>query len=388
MKCFFILGTNPALSLAELTAVLGKTDLALINMRVVIFETKEKIEPEQLIKRLGGTIKIGRIFTESRIETSTMLEAIRPQIRPAAGKYKFGFSYYGSGRLNLKPLAMELKKNLAVNEVSCRWVISRDAALSSVVVEQNGLLKNGAEFVLVRVKNKILIGQTVTVQPFKELERRDYGRPARDDLSGMLPPKLAQILINLSGAEKTGRLLDPFCGSGTILTEAILMGYENLIGSDLSPKAITDTKKNIEWFSSNVKCQMSNVKLLLADATKISRSVEPNSINAIVTEPYLGPQRGKIDTRTVVKELEKLYAECLLEFYKILKSAGRIVMIWPVFNTPSGRIMLSQKIINDFKIIPPLSSAYNALTGTTGRQTLLYGREGQKIWREIIILKK
>lgn len=46
-------------------------------------------------------------------------------------------------------------------------------------------------------------------------------------------------------------ILDPFCGSGTILTEAMLINYKNLIGADISPKAINDTKKNIEWIIRN-----------------------------------------------------------------------------------------------------------------------------------------
>jgi len=388
MKYFFILGNNPAISLAELTAVLGVAVQLLPKTSVAMIEQTEAIDAERFISRLGGTIKIGRFFAETKIETSAMLAAVKPQAHPATGKFIFGFSYYGPGRLNLKPLGMELKKFLSQNGTSCRWVISREPTLSSVVVEQNGLLKNGAEFVLVRAGNKILVGQTLAVQPFKELEVRDYGRPARDDLSGMLPPKLAQILINLARVKPDDKLLDPFCGSGTVLTEAALMGYKNLFGSDNSAKAIGDTEKNVKWILQNFQFSIFNFQLNKIDATKISESFEPDSVDAIVTEPYLGPQRGKADTRVVVKELEELYAASLAEFHKILKPGGKIVMIWPVFNTPAGRIMLSQKIIGKLRIISPLSSVYQATTGTTGRQTLLYGREGQKVWREIVILEK
>ena len=86
------------------------------------------------------------------------------------------------------------------------------------------------------------------MQPFKDLSRLDFGRPARDDFSGMLPPKLAQIMINLAQVQNPEALIiDPFCGSGTILSEALLMGYKDLLGSDISPKAIADTYKNISW---------------------------------------------------------------------------------------------------------------------------------------------
>jgi tRNA G10 N-methylase Trm11 len=388
MNYFFILGSNPAISYAELSAVFDKTVLTLHAGNVVMIDSAVNIPAEKLIKQLGGVIKIGRIFSETKVETTSMLEAIKPLAQPAEGKYKFGFSFYGRGRLNLKPLGMELKKFLSAGGTSCRWVISREPTLSSVVVEQNGLLKNGAEFVLIRQGNKIMIGQTLAVQPFKELEMRDYGRPARDDLSGMLPPKLAQILINLARSKKTEKLLDPFCGSGTVLTEAALLGYEHVYGSDLALRATEDSKKNFIWVKNKFSLSIDDFWIKQIDATKISHSLTADSIDAIVTEPYLGPQRGKIETRVIVKELEKLYADSLIEFSAILKPGGRIVMIWPVFNTPTGRIMLSQKIIGGFKIVPPLSQMYSALPGTTGRQTLLYGREGQKVWREIIILEK
>lgn len=389
MKYFFILGTNPAISLAELSAVLDIAAMTLPCATVAMIDQPDgTIEAEQLIKRLGGIIKIGRIFAETKVETAAMLAAIKPLAHPEAGKYKFGFSYYGPGRLNLKPLGMELKKFLSAGGTSCRWVISRELTLSSVVVEQNGLLKNGVEFVLIRQGNKILIGQTIAVQPFKELEMRDYGRPARDDLSGMLPPKLAQILINLTRSKKTEKLLDPFCGSGTVLTEAALLGFEHIYGSDLALKATEDSKKNFVWMKNKFALSITDFWIKQIDSTKISRSLTAGSIDAIVTEPYLGPQRGKIETRQIVKELEKLYADSLIEFSAILKPGGRIVMVWPVFNTPTGRIMLSQKIIGRLKIVPPFLQAYAALPGTTGRHTLLYGREGQKVWREIIILEK
>ena len=388
VKYYFILGSNPAISLAELAAVFDKTKLTLAYANVALLDQAEEIEAERLIKRLGGIIKIGRIFAETKIETTAMLSAIKPLAKPASGKFKFGFSFYGSGRLNLKPLGMELKKHLTAAGASCRWVVSRETTLSSVIVEQNGLLKNGAEFVLVKAGNKILLGQTLAVQPFKELEVRDYGRPARDDQSGMLPPKLAQIMINLARINKTASLLDPSCGSGTVLTEAALLGFKNIYGSDLSNKAVDDSQKNLAWMIKNYNLSITNYWLKNIDAAKISRSLKPNSIDAIVTEPYLGPQRGKIETRQVVKELEKLYASCLLEFSAILKPGGRIVMVWPVFNTSAGRIMLSQKIIGRLKIVSPLPHTFQSLPGTTNRQTLLYGREGQKVWREIIILEK
>lgn len=422
MRYFFILGSNPTLSIAELSAFFGLSDKASKSPRglleagnVFIIDTEQAINAEQAIKKLGGTIKIGignqelEIMNYDGIKNSIieMLKDEQPQ-----GKFNFGVSYYGKAKFNIKPLAMEIKKDLRERGVSCRWVTSKEATLSSVVVEQNKLTKlnKGAEIVLIEsAGGKLLIGRTQTVQPFKKLSFRDYGRPARDDRSGMLPPKLAQIMINLAlspfllqeGGVGVGQLcnmsntlmdleitlLDPFCGSGTILTEAMLMGIKNTIGSDISQKAIDDTKKNIEWITANYELGIMNYELLNINAAELSKHIKPNSINIIATEPYLGPQRGAHDIKKTITELENLYGKALAEFKKILKKDGRIVMAWPVFRATRNSQHITPNL-NGFKIVNPLPEYLreNKSLKLTDRNTIIYGREGQKVWREIVIL--
>lgn len=407
MKYYFILGNNPTLSIAEISAIFGiepnKTG-EIASQNVFILDTKE-FDATNIMKRLGGTIKIGKIISETtNTQEKNILEKIKPILKPGEGKFKFGISFYGEGNINTKVLGMEIKKYLKNKNISCRWVTSQEKTLSSVVVEQNKLIDKGLEITLIKNGNKLLIGQTLVVQPFKDLSKRDYGRPNRDDQSGMLPPKLAQIMINLSkaGIEKT--ILDPFCGSGTIFTESLIMGYSNLIGSDVSVKAIDDTRGNIQWVIENClppgpilcpsekideKTECGNWRLYNSDATQISKYVKPNSVDAIITEPYLGPQRGKHNINKTTEELEKLYSNSLLEFNKVLKKGGRIVIIFPIFKNHSSEKGLSPNL-GLFKIINPLPEYLrkNKNIKLTKRNTIIYGREGQKVFREIVILEK
>ena len=406
MKYFFILGNHPTLSLAELSAVLGKNagwDWPANN--VLLADIGEEIDAPALIKRLGGTVKIGRV--EKRLPKPTTRNLARKAIEllsPGAGKFNFGFSYYGRRIFNTKPLAMEIKTYLKEQGVSCRWVTSREKTLSSVVVEQNKLTGPGAEIVLIEKNQELIIGRTLAVQPFKDLSYRDYGRPGRDDASGMLPPKLAQIMINLAmpraETKRVPSLLDPFCGSGTILTEALLLGYNRVIGSDQSKQAIKDTEDNIIWTKEKFALAGFSFDLYARSATELSRFIAPQSIDAIVTEPYLGPQRGKIDFKRVITELENLYGQALSEFAKVLKPDGRVVMVWPVFRASHSpaqpgknkRLLpntycLTPNLLN-FKIIncvpaPLQSSKYLELTN---RGTCVYGRPGQRVWREVVVL--
>lgn len=434
MQYFFILGSNPTLSIAEFSAFFNpredaKSPLGLLaSDSAFIIDFKQPIDAKQIIKKLGGTIKIGivnqrseiRNYDEIKKSIMEMLKEEQPQ-----GKFNFGVSYYGTAKFNIKSLAMEVKKTLRERGVSSRWVTSREAILSSVVVEQNKLTQpnKGVEIILIEAQGKLLIGRTQAVQPFKELSFRDYGRPARDDRSGMLPPKLAQIMINLAppffarpiymsrqvrgnrgddvGVGQLRKLsntlidhditlLDPFCGSGTILTEAMLMGIKNIIGSDISQKAIDDTKKNIEWMKKNYELRIKNCELYNINAVELSKHIKPNSIDIIATEPYLGPQRGMYDIKKIINELENLYSKALAEFKKILKKDGCVVMAWPIF-VKHGISDIKQitPCLNDFDIINPLPEFLRGdkRIKLTNRNTIIYGREGQRVWREIVVLQ-
>ncbi len=391
MKYFFVLGNNKTLSVAEIVSVFGEAASGhLLGGGVFVFETEEHINSREVIKKIGGTVKIGNIRREvHELKQVNILKEVEKIVdsRDVEGKFKYGISNYGKAKINTKQLAMELKKHLQEKGVSSRWVTSKKSNLSSVVVGQNGLTEKGIEIVLLKYKNKILIGETLAVQPFKELSRRDYGRPARDDASGMLPPKLAQIMLNLSKTTSEDIVLDPFCGSGTLITEAMLMGYKNLIGTDISKKAISDTGKNLEWVIKNTSCVAGDVQLKCVSATDLSKHIKPGTVDAVVTEPFLGPQKSLSNILSIRKDLEKLYSSALREFKKILSENGGIVMLWPVFKISGGDQLISPNI-SGFKIINPIPKEFLSKQGieVTKRNTIIYGREGQRVWREVVVL--
>lgn len=392
MKYFFVLGTNTSLSLAELAAVLDLKKTWLISGDFLLWETETEINPESLMKRLGGVIKIGKIIEKTVKNDKNIVEilakiVLNKQKEGDGGKFNFGFSDYGKLSLNKRDLGMKLKKRLSELKISSRFVVSRERTLSSVVVEQNKLLRRGIELVFVESQEDVLIGETLAVQPFKDLSRRDYGRPARDDLSGMIPPKLAQIMLNLAQISNLESVIvDPFCGSGTILSEAILMGYKNIFGSDLSKKAVDDTYKNISWIKELYQINDVKVKLVVKNVVNLSKFIKADFVEAIVTEPFLGPQRGLIDFKTVISNLESLYSEAISQFKVVLKTGGRVVMVWPFF--------YGQKPINPdyggFKMVDmlPLNLKANDFIKKHNRATIIYGRPGQKVYREIVVLEK
>lgn len=393
MQYFFVLGTNTALSFAELAAVINFKNPKLLAPDFLIVDCDHEINADKLIKRLGGTIKIGRILEKIDQNNPLILEeevrniAKARQARNQEGKFNFGLSDYGQHGFNKKDIGLKLKKYFSEAGISSRFVISREKTLSSVVITQNKLLKKGIEIILAAEDKQTYIGETMAVQLFKDLSLRDYGRPARDDLSGMLPPKLAQIMLNLAQIpNENSEIVDPFCGSGTILSEALLMGYKHLFGSDISLKAIEDTRKNISWTRELYKTDNFKLKLLVKDAAYLSKFIKADSIEAIITEPFLGPQRGLINFNQVIPNLESLYSEAIKEFLKILKTGGRVVMIWPLFygQRPITSNYTGFKILN---MIPENIESSKFLKKNS-RETIVYGRPGQKVYREVVVLEK
>lgn len=390
MTYFFVLGSNPTLSLMELAAVLPDHRARLVGKDFLIWESEHELNAGALMSRLGGVIKIGIIekvlpIKQDILPTFLALSLKISQKNP--GKFNFGLSDYGPQPLTLMPWGLELKKKLKEKGVSARLVTSKARNLSSVVVEQNKLVNKGMELALAADGGKIFVGRTLAVQPFKDLSKRDYGRPARDDASGMLPPKLAQIMLNLAGVpESSGVVLDPFCGSGTILQEALLMGATKVIGTDISPKAISDTKENLAWLKEKYALSAVKIEVFLKNATKLSQSFKPGQISAIVSEPYLGPQRGWHDLKVIKAELEELYGASLKEFLRIIPKGARVVMVWPSF---FGNQLLKPDY-GAFELINPLPEAWQQFNGVklTPRGTAIYGRAGQKVFREIIVLEK
>lgn len=398
-KYFFVLGSNSDLSLAELTAIFPDNKWE-VYASVAISEFSQELDSKNLMSVLGGTIKIGEMLkTISLANRHALSDLVKKELLMEAkqekneGKFNFGFSFYGKQKLpgDFFKLGLAIKKDLKQIGISSRMVTSRDPILSSVVVEQNKLIEQGLEICLISEKGRVHIGKTLAVQPFKELSKRDFGRPNRDDHSGMIPPKLAQIMINLARRNdidfKDKTILDPFCGSGTVLMEAYLMGFKNIIGSDLSDKAISDSRQNIDWIIDFKKDgKKKNINIFQSDVLQLNSKLEKNLVNYVVCEPYLGPQRGYKKFDEVVAELNVLYSQALRVLFDLLPKGARVCMIWPQFRAENKTWKMSPDIFN-FKMRSTLDYALWKKEKAV-RDTVVYGRAEQKVWREIIVLEK
>jgi len=267
---------------------------------------------------------------------------------------------------------------LKLRKRSVRYIEPKNTA----TILHNHLVAKQADLTL--TTNSVFV--TEAIQTIVKLSERDYGRPKRDMRAGMLPPKLGRILINLSETNTTDVLYDPFCGSGTILSEAVSMGYEHLIGSDIDLAAIERSRENVDWvkkkfIDKNHWFKNGNLEFFKCDVRALPvEKLRQKNISVIVTEPYLGkPLYGNESEKWLINqatELAKLYVEAFEQFAKILSPNGRVVFISP-------RFFVASRSISVFCVEAIKSLGFRIMPFLNGKKSLLYCRQGQQVGREI-----
>lgn len=134
-----------------------------------------------------------------------------------------------------------------------RVVPNQQLTLNSAQILHNKLTGPlGLELLFVAHGKETYIAQTTKVQDIDEYAQRDFGRPKRSGFVGMLPPKLAQMMLHLAQVTPDEVVLDPFCGTGVVLQEAALMGCK-VHGTDVEPKMIDFSRTNMEWLQKKLR---------------------------------------------------------------------------------------------------------------------------------------
>ena len=367
MKFVAILGRQPKISIAELEALF--CDVKQIAPELAVINTD--IRPD--INRLGGTLKIAELLAVSPLEYLSDL----PE-----GKITLGVSDYSknANKRSAQTEALKLKKILARHGRSVRVLPNQSAALSTATSHHNqlGEKQNHEEIVMIGKERYRVCG----VQNITAYAKRDQARPARDAKVGMLPPKLAQILINLCGdLEKGSTVLDPFCGTGVVLQEAILDGY-SVYGTDLSERMIEYTQKNLDWLTKKHKCD--NITLSVGDAMGFLWS---QNIDAVAAETYLGPPMSvapaEIKLRSAKEECKTIVLGFLKNILPQIKSGTPLALAIPAWLRQDG----SYSRLNILDTVESMGYNVVKFKGATQNE-LLYHRDGQVVAREIIVLRK
>ncbi len=367
----FVPGKNWKLSLAEVAVFLEtrKCQFKIADLSKFFFTltVEEALEPS-LIDDLGGIIKIGWVM--SRLSSETVVNAFLyakkqaqeeteeelsadyvadEAFKASSEKCVFGVSLYFEGRQFLRH-AKEMQRfmgNYFKGELASRGVKARFMGfprnrklpqLTHVEVLKTGLIEKSAEILFCVGREQTYVAKTIAVHNPFEFQKRDVERPVQRKIFS-IPPRLAKIMANLSSCAPGKVLLDPFCGVGTILQEAMLTKAQ-VIGIDINPWCVKASYTNLAWLKDEYKIEDGRYTVLLGDSRRLTDKVDVDSVDCIATEPDLGPALRHLPTesyaRGIAGKLKPLYGSFLEGAYRVLKGGGKLVITSPYIRTRSG----------------------------------------------------
>jgi tRNA G10 N-methylase Trm11 len=353
---FFQLGTTTDACLAEAQAVvsrLGFGEVTQLNKQVALLNSPKELTQDQLNllqNTLGGTIKIAAVFEvhETPLDEKSLEKAIADHLALET-VHRFAIAEFG--RDNLPAIdSGEIKFLLQKAGKRMNYVEANRYGASAAQLK-----RATSEMWVVHHEGKQYFAWSRTVQSIDDWSFRDIEKPVRERKRGMLPPKIARMMLNLALADREPEdtvVLDPFVGTGTVLIEASMLGMTTLLGSDIDQAAIYGTTKNLEWWKEQSELEFS-FELARKEVAHLGKNDFRSTPQIIVTEPFLGRLTPKAeDIPNVARGLEKLYKGMVKAFTHILPEGGRVAVILPTFRIQQGnrtRDILMNKTIEDFK---------------------------------------
>lgn len=333
MKYIFVLGRNLDLSIAEVNAFFEREENLILNSSLVknafLVDLANPLK-DNSIEKFGGVVAIGEIITSGSLaEIIKDLENVEIYF---GEKNKFNYIVWDFSSKNFL-IETYLKKRFKKEKLKAvQKTISGEMILQSGIkvphISSRKLIDE--EYFLFEKEKNNFFGKIIQRSDYEEIENRDMNKPFRRE-SLSISPRLAKIMINLSKVKKGEKLVDAFCGIGSILQEALIQGIE-IIGIDKDKDAVSGAKENLEWAG------FSKDKYTLINED--SKKVEINNVNVLVSEPDLGKVLNKIPTENQTKKTFNLYEELMINVLNNLKNkiSGRIVFTSPLIKTLKKRL--------------------------------------------------
>lgn len=411
MQSVLIFGRQPEIGLAEIESLYGADKITQLHPQAAVID----VDPCLLtFDRLGGAVKFCKLLTALETTDWTKILTFLTQTGPThsetmpPGKMHLGISVIGMRDISpqrIQASGLTLKKAIQKTGRTVRLVPNNESELSTAQVIYNKLTSaNGWELVIIRSGQKTYITQTIKTQDINAYARRDRERPKRDSRVGMLPPKLAQILVNLGSGilseahmqsiceipvdapvprpDLQRTVLDPFCGTGVVLQEALLDGY-HVYGTDLEPRMIEYTEANLAWLREQHQFHEVSQTLAAVDATHARWA---GTIDFIASEVYLGRPFTSEPTPEVlaqtVSDCNRIISLFLKNIRPQLKPGARLCLAVPAWQIRP----------NTFRHLPLVDQirelGYNQVRFEHVSESLIYYRSDQIVARELLVLTK
>lgn len=321
VKVFFILGRNPKLSHAEVSAYMRSRNRTyreiLFEENILVLEVNENEKFD--IQEFGGIMKLGKIIFEGTEENlTTYLQ--KNEIIPAD---KFSYVTVGNMEPELLKEKFKSEKKKAIFKHGRKRIKFQDGGKQELP---------NVDFTIFYYldKDKIYLGTATQTYDYYFVKERDMSKPIRREHLA-ISPRLSKILINLSEAKPHDLLLDPFCGVGGILQEALLKRI-NVYGIDKDNQAIKDAGENLRWLTEKYPIKS---KYTLENLD--SKKAPDLQFKAIATETPLGKvlrrKPNDEEAKKIIQNFEAYIIPILIRMKKIKKSNAKIAMTLPIIRT-------------------------------------------------------
>lgn len=345
----FAFGHSSALELQCLLALYRMGKIEYFDQSVALVKCTEK-NALQIISRAGGINKAARVLP------GNLEDSISQLYLPERQKFNWTVAAYGCDWETLTQARQEihlalkesgLGKSKFLEPIERASLGKKKPAIEidvrdlkqKILTEKDGT--PGFELIVFSLESspsKTMFAQTIETIDVEGYEARDFGRPFQDPTK-TVSPRFGRVLVNL-GVKTRSRVLDPFCGLGTTLGEALMVGYD-VVGTDRNAQNISQTRANLQWIASKYAIRGQNVNLFAFDARRISKASMPR-VHAVATEPILLPiYRRNPSAQEAIEDLvhaRETYERCLPEFAAVLQEKGsRIAFTTPSIFDSSGR---------------------------------------------------
>jgi tRNA G10 N-methylase Trm11 len=184
--------------------------------------------------------------------------------------------------------------------------------------------------------------------------------------------------------------MDPFCGTGVVLQEALLMGCLAM-GSDLEPRMIEYTQANIQWLHDTIGYDGTLLNLDVGDATSF-RWISP--FDTVACETYLGRPFSALPPPDILKEVMQQVDTIHRKFLQNIAKHPNVTnarehghdfylcIAVPAWKTKHGFQHL--KVLDNLEEL-----GYTRMSFVhASAEELIYHREGQVVARELVVLTR
>jgi len=305
-KLFFLLsGEHETLPVSELKAILEAEGYTFKTLKKLdqALRLEANLNCVEAIKHRAALTRIcGLELFSCEAETSKIVKAMRSTNLNEVLKEK-------------ESLAVRIKR--VKNYASKIDVMALERKLGELVLNSATKtmvnLKNPDKtFIGILTEEKLIFGVKLAEIPPKPFVERRPGKKPFFHPSAM-PAKLARCMVNLAKPKTEEIVLDPFCGTGSMLIEAALIGCR-VLGLDIQRRMARGSLKNLAYF------KIKPEGVMVADA----RNLPITKIDCVVTDPPYGRS-----ATTLKRTTKQIVEEVLMGIHGMLGKGRRVCMAAP-----------------------------------------------------------